>query len=252
MSTRSIIMVTGGDATWSPAKQTIRIYKHNDGYPNDNLQHIINAINKTNEVLEKWKSFGEQRTVVPAICFAHAFMASTLTWTGFAAEIDTEDNNPHNPGLAIFDDTLKAAHYGDRGDLEWIYAVDVSAKTLKVYHYGYALPETHLKHGTVDPTIYAKQLKKEFQNESKAEILGLCLEIEGLGWKINPEKKKISFQLYHENQMVKVKQVAGSFNVTVDGHEVTTVHPDLVSMVLGSIKNGFAAPLLDWLEERTY
>ncbi|MBY0525575.1 MAG: hypothetical protein K2R98_19375 [Gemmataceae bacterium] len=182
MGTRSIILITGKGR--HGGKQTVRLYRHWDGYPTCNLSTIAEAIEKANELHQKYAmqswSKDYQLTDMPAQTFADLVVASSIQWDGAAARID--DDNGRD---CVWHEELSSAHYGNQGDLEWVYVVDVEQRTVKVYGNDYGTPAEHIRRGTVDPCKYAACLKPEYRDKERGETMSVVGRIVGLGWMVN-------------------------------------------------------------------
>ena len=176
MSTRSIIVVTG-------KKKTIRIYKHCDGYPTSNLPIIADAVAQPDAYATKGavskieKKLGIKVDTVKSLAFAICKEAE------FKPENAIEDE---------FEGALKPEHLGGQQDLEWIYVVDVDAKTVNVYGGGYTgcAPQTAYKQGVVDPLSYANKMREEYQERERKDIQKAMDAVEATGFKLNPKGGK--------------------------------------------------------------
>jgi hypothetical protein len=178
MSTRSIIVVHG-KAQYSP--EVFRLYKHHDGYPTENLRIIAEAIERGNAMVE------EQKKETPPPLHSKTLSADTLTGLlvgaatslyGMGAQVEF-----HGSG------DLKAEHFGDQSDLEWIYVIDTDTRSVRVFGGGYSgdWPAEVVARGTVDPLNYVRRLKPEFQAETKATIRELVKRIKAARFAVNPE-----------------------------------------------------------------
>jgi hypothetical protein len=197
MSTRSIFVVTGRASRFMGEHQTVRIYKHGDGYPTDNLAVLVEATEKANNLISANNADLESDSPsrlsldgMGAKAFADCIIASTLSaYSGFRCQIDKDDNTVSNSGLddglAIFNEPLKDSHFGNQGDLEWIYVVDLKAKSINVYSGGYESPDEILPRGVVDPRSYAEHLIEEAQVRERSEIAAHMDRLMDLGWNLN-------------------------------------------------------------------
>jgi hypothetical protein len=181
MSTRSIVLFTG-QGTYSP--ETVRLYKHSDGYPTDNLRLIRDALKRSKDIN---KAQGDDSLKVPPEGVAALLIGASVSVYGPAACIDDDDGKPAIYYGALF----KPAHLSTQCDLEWIYLVNLDAKTVSVYGGGFTgkAPQAAYKRGEVDPLTYALKLKQEFQDAAGARILELVAEIETMGYVVNPSLK---------------------------------------------------------------
>lgn len=173
MSTRSIIVLTGKN-------KTIRVYKHCDGYPTGNLPVIADAIKALGGNMK-----GAVKTVSKKL-------GIELTPDSLAEKILEVAELERDNLEETFDGPLKPKMLGNQGDLEWIYVVDVDAKTLNVYGGGWTgeLPQVAFKQGTVDPLSYVKKLIPECQDREREETQVIMKQVEKLGFKLNPKKTK--------------------------------------------------------------
>lgn len=188
MSTRSIILVTGNDHYNSP--KTVRLYKHCDGYPTGNLSLILEALDTTIKDLKdynkRWAKLSEPKPMNVSHLVGKIIGASTDVH-GIGANIDTYEDD-----AADYDETFNLKHLGNQSDLEWIYVVDVTKSTVKIYGGGYTggSPQIAYKKGVVNLLNYIKSLKSEYQAAESKETLELVAAIEKLGFKVNPKKTK--------------------------------------------------------------
>lgn len=173
MSTRSIIVVTS-------KSKTVRVYKHSDGYPTGNLPVIAEAIQSLGASLKgAVKKVSKKLGIeVTPDSLAQAILK--------VAELD-----PSNLEES-FDAPLTPKMLGGQQDLEWIYVVDVDAKTVNVYGGGYTGngPQGAFKSGVVDPMSYTKQLYPEYQGREGKAIQEAISEIEKTGFKLNEKTKR--------------------------------------------------------------
>jgi hypothetical protein len=200
MSTRSIFVVTGKPSRFWGEHQTVRIYKHCDGYPTDNLAVLVDATEKANNLIfanndgvEQDNSYRLSLETLGARTFADCIIASTLSaHGGFRCQIDGDENTRSNSGLdeklAIFNEPLRDSHFGNQGDLEWIYVVDLKKRNINVYACGEDAAEA-AKGPPTDPLSYADQLIPEAQVEERSEIAARMDKLMDMGWTINEGKK---------------------------------------------------------------
>lgn len=199
MGTRSIIVVTGrhpygGEDTY----QTVRLYKHWDGYPTGNLDVILLGIRRAKQVLASFQRHSPEKTVtdIPASCMADCIIAESVGWKGATAEIDNQDvvvdGVLEREIDASFTKSLDKSHFGRQGDLEWVYIVDILKQAIVVFANGsYDEPMAHLKHGPTDPLSYADELIPEAQYDERTQIAMLVDLINEEDWLVNPAEYRI-------------------------------------------------------------
>lgn len=184
MSTRSIIVVTGKTIYDQP--ETIRIYKHSDGYPTANLPLIQKALKSSLDQVyaaqKRFKSSANRISVAQVV--GHLIGAATTVY-GMGANIDQDDNSQ-----AIYDDSFRVHMLGCQCDLEWIYLINLNTKTVDVYGGGYSGDEpqkTHRK-GRVDPLTYVNQLVEDVRKDEKQTISKSIADLKEIGFVVNKEK----------------------------------------------------------------
>ncbi len=177
MSTRSIIVVTGKGRY---NEETTRLYKHSDGYPTGNLPIIRDALKRSiDQVDDENARWGDDSD-----------MKSNLSVEQVVGHIIGESTSVYGQGAQLeetFREKFKQKHLGNQGDLEWIYLVDVTKKTVKVYGGGYSGegPQHAFKKGVVDPLTYVECLREECQKQEAFEIEVAMRKIKQLGFKLN-------------------------------------------------------------------
>lgn len=171
MSTRSIIVLTS-------AIQTVRIYKHSDGYPNGNLPVIARAIEACGARKGARKKLDKK--------LGYELNVNTLA-QAVLAEGELDPRNLEE----TFKEPFRPTHLGVQEDLEWLYVVDIDAKTVSVYGERWTgeSPQVAFKKGTTDPMVYAKQMCEEYQERERESIRAAMKEVEATGFKLNPPKK---------------------------------------------------------------
>lgn len=188
MGTRSIIVITG-QAKYS-GTETVRMYQHSDGYPTGVLPTLHAAlsiaISQVNEANEWARKHGLSEKSLTTEHVVGKIIGESTCQYGIGCNIDQYDDDS-----ARYDETFKPEHLGTQSDLEWIYLVDLEAKSISIYGGGYtgAVPQVAYKRKTVNPLKYADSLREEFQNEERKATLELVSKVEALGFKVNPKTK---------------------------------------------------------------
>lgn len=186
MSTRSIIIVTGKDLYEND--RTVRLYKHSDGYPTGNLPLIYEALSKAKSQCDvDFERFKTKRRIPNVDQVVGILIGAATDVYGMGMRIDACDED-----AATYSEKFKPKHLGCQGDLEWIYVVNLTDFTVKVYGGGYSgeLPQYTYKNGVVDPLQYADQLYPEYQDSERKEIQDGINSIESLGFKVNPKRQR--------------------------------------------------------------
>lgn len=149
MSTRSIIIIKN-------EKSLCRLYKHCDGGPDENLHLIGKALVES-----------KRKTV--------SGVSNNICKLGCEIEHKTEKTDLNNSTL------------GYQTDLEWIYIVDLTKKTVDVYGGGYTdlRPINVLKKGKVKPLSYVNAFQEDYQEGVKLEIEYGLQRLKDLGFSIN-------------------------------------------------------------------
>lgn len=175
MSTRSIIVVTG-KSKYGTQSETVRLYKHSDGYPTGNLPVIIEALKKSVEQhKEQCKRFKEE------FCF------SKLNVEQVTGNLIGAATTVYGMGASIEEcvgDEFSPEHLGSQSDLEWIYIVDLSLRQVRIYGGGFTgkSPQYAYNKGTIDPLIYAERLRAEYQSDEAKETEKLVNELIDVGY----------------------------------------------------------------------
>ncbi len=204
MSTRSIIVVTGRDLY--DQDQTVRLYKHSDGYPTGVLPLISEALSKAREQCDAdFERFKHKRRLPNVDQVVGILIGAATDVYGMGIRIDACDEDS-----AIYAEKFESKHLGCQGDLEWIYLVNLNDSTVKVYGGGYTgeLPQKTYKIGTVDPLKYVDGLYPEYQASERCEIQEAISGIEALGFKVNPKRR-------HKAKSSKARQSGSSNSVVV-------------------------------------
>jgi hypothetical protein len=191
LGTRSIFVVSGKASYNSPKEKrgSVRLYKHWDGYPTENLKVLVRATEIAKGLVDEHNArfSGESLSMesLAAQTFADCVVAATLGYYyGFGAHVDTWGDKDEKE--AIFDGPLALDHFGEQGDLEWVYVVDVPDQVIRVYGNAYGPPSKHLKKGQVDPRCYAGHLASEAQSNERAAISAHMDRLAEMGWTLNP------------------------------------------------------------------
>lgn len=180
MSTRSIIVLTG-------AAETIRLYKHSDGYPTGNLPVILEAIENGQRLTkEHAERFKENPKLISVDTLCGLIIGAATSVYGMGARIDSYDDDE-----AVYQEHFEPKHLGNQSDLEWIYLINLDNQTLSIFGGGYTgeVPQVAFKNGEVDPVSYTKKLYPEYQDREAKETRELVSKIEALGFKVNPNSK---------------------------------------------------------------
>jgi hypothetical protein len=251
MGTRSVIFVTGNHPYGEKTMQTFRLYTQ-WGCPETMLRVLRDAARQAEKLLARYRILQPKAPGISAAGFAGCVLAADVGWNGLQTRIGTDVGDDGRPAEAVFHGTLDPKHYGEQGDLEWVYVLEVNARTLHIYHCGYGTPAEHLAHGPVDPRVYADELLAQYQSNCRKTIALLVRSIKSLGWQVNAAGSELQTILRHEGQRLVVKELVGHserFVVTLNGRRVRCGHPDFERRVNVARQTGVAAPLLDWLQE---
>jgi hypothetical protein len=203
MGCRAAILVTGSGER-KPERGTLRLREHWDGEPTAVLGWLARATETAQHKCESLSAWyldrleipaGESAPLVlmPARTFAQHLIFAAVGWHGPSVRIDLDDQDESGAGgrPAEYHEALKDEHFGDQGDLEWVYVIDLEKRSVGVYHgeCGYGSPQDHLADGPCDPTWYAHQLIESYQDETESRILGLVKTLEEQGWTFLPPHK---------------------------------------------------------------
>jgi hypothetical protein len=137
MGTRAVILVTGSHWQGRHIPQTVRLYRHYDGDPAWTLKEIAAGIRAADKLrvaqVHRWND--PRHDYTPAKTLADCVIAASIGWNGFEIRIDVDrpDDAPNTGEPAIYSQALGPSHYGDQGDLEWAYVVDVARKGITIY-----------------------------------------------------------------------------------------------------------------------
>lgn len=157
MGTRSIIVL-------KDKNEALRLYKHYDGYPTGVLPLLDTALRITG---------------VGARTTAEHIVNAALAGKD---RVQIEDQTRR----------FNRAFLGDQWDLEWIYVVDIAAKTINIYGGGYTgeAPQVAYGKGPVDPAIYADSLYEQYQDAERKKTALLVADLAAAGYTVNPPKAK--------------------------------------------------------------
>jgi hypothetical protein len=192
MSTQAIVVITGKNRYGTDT--IIRLYKHGDGYPSDTLADLVRAtetvqtyILNNAELLSIFRGDGLCPTLdeMPTEGFTAQVIAAGNHWCGSSYRIDDEGLS-----LAVFTGQLCRSHYGDQGDLEWVYLVDLKARKITIWGGGHGTPTDHIDGGVVDPLSYADQICDEYQEQERAIIANQTDSLITLGWRLTIPAKR--------------------------------------------------------------
>lgn len=187
MGTRSIIIVTGR-GSYGP--ETIRLYKHWDGYPTDNLPLMLGALTKAKAQCEASnKRFNSEDNIKKPIVsqVAGLIIGESSNEYGMGCYVDAFEGDDGQ-----YQESFKAKHLGNQGDLEWLYILNLDDKSLNIYGAYYGSGKEMMIKGVVNPESYANQLHKEYQEREIKETRALVSEFEAIGFSINKAKQKRS------------------------------------------------------------
>lgn len=184
MSTRSFILVKGKN---SYSEHVIRLYKHCDGYPTENLRLIYTTFKKCLDEIEKHKGF-YKKYFKPEF-FAYKLIGESATIYGKGAYVDGFEND-----TGEYEEKFKLEHIANQFDIEWIYVVDLEQKSVNIYGGGYAGegPQFAFKKGFVNPEKFIEQLYPKHQSKHLKKIKKFVKGIESLGFSVNKIKDKVS------------------------------------------------------------
>ena len=193
MGTRSIIMVTGLDFH-GYYESTVRIYKGSDGYPTDTLRLLVSTIEQYNKLIhDHKKKRGNSKDKIPFVpmTFAHVCCREGANVYGMGPYEEEH-----------FDEGIDEESFGTQLDLEWIYVVDATKKTIVIYGGGYAdcEPIEFVKKGEVNPYQYVLRLYRDCRQQEYEEIKQSLDRLKKLGWKVNDGK--VDEKEYHPDNIL--------------------------------------------------
>ena len=187
MSTRAIIVVTGENRI---GPRAVRLYKHSDGYPTDTLADLVTATERAEGYIT---TRGQDLTIYTQDCSVPAL--KDMPPPGFAAQVTTAGFYWHGSAYRV-DEVFPSPDgtdiFGDQGDLEWVYHVNLTTRTITVWGGGYGAPEEHFARGPVHPWDYADGLLPEYRQDEKTAIAAHMDKLMDQGWTIiaKVEKKR--------------------------------------------------------------
>lgn len=181
MGTRSVIVVTG-EKNYS-GNQTVRFYKHYDGYPTGNLPIIAKALCDGAAKIAEHQA--ELKTQKPGkFCtelFEGLLIGAATDVYGISARVEEK-----------YEEEFRPEHLGNQSDLEWLYLVDLKEKTVEVFGGKYTgnLPQSHYRKGSVKPEKWLENLRPEYVDAEREQLNCAIRDIEQAGFKLNPKKTK--------------------------------------------------------------
>lgn len=177
MGTRGVVVVAGIDGFGG--SRVYRLYVSIDAYPTGVVGRVTAAVVSAQAVMDVANAKWKESKPVMAGTLAGKLIGEMTTNYGMNTYLEGTEDGPFEP-----------SHLGDQRDLEWIYLVNTDTRSVDVYGGGYTgkLPQVAYKAGVVDPLRYAEQLKPEYQDEERAEILKKIGDLESLGWTVNGAK----------------------------------------------------------------
>ena len=132
---------------------------------------------------------------MPAVGFAHRLIASAIGWNESRYRIDADETSARLSDLAVYYGDLKPEHFGEQGDLEWVYLVNLKARTITVWGCWCGDPAELRKRGPVDPRKYATLLRDDdpnvnYQGRSFLAIQANMTKLTRQGWTITRPKAR--------------------------------------------------------------
>jgi len=197
MSTRSILVLTGF-SEHPPARATLRLYKHWDGYPSDTLQLLHRTLQRAQQFLDdraqevqRYQPDGRTPTLatMPVKTLADLAIAESILWFGAMVRLDTDwPTHPVVPRQgepelrqAYYPGAVTAAHFGRQGDLEWVYLVDLPRQEITVWATD-GTPEACLGTPATDPRLSVRGLVPEARTAELARIAAARDDLAAAGW----------------------------------------------------------------------
>jgi hypothetical protein len=170
MSTRSILIYTN-------EKETIRVYKHFDGYPTGNLPVIKESL----EGISNLEKFIKGNDEIPLASIIRYFKDDEKL------EIEFQGKGHFDPKQRT--NKFKKEVMGEQSDLEWVYVIDLTNKKVSCYGNNYGEAKEHFKKGITDPITYVKCLYPQYQEKERQEIEQAIEAIQTIGFKVGRGKK---------------------------------------------------------------
>jgi hypothetical protein len=187
MSTRSILIIVGTDNHGLINHQT-RIYKHCDGYPTHTLALFVDAIKQAKKQIKEYiAQFEKEPKNAPKMNVSQIvglLIGSATSVYGQGIEVQKELSDKQVFGINALSEEI----LGNQGDLEWIYVLNVTEKTLKVYggQWTGKIPSDHVAKGVVDPFLEVTKKMDEYKEETRQRLEKTIKDLNRLGFKINP------------------------------------------------------------------
>ncbi len=207
MGTRAMILLVGRTGTNElggdrSSVKAVRLHNHSDGGPSNILDDLVEATCHAERFLAKRpylsNRLGRDATVwdLPVDVWAEVVKFAGLGLFGpttIPDAVNVEDR--HDPGApravfmgdAALDDNLR---WGDQGDLEWMYLVDLHARAITVFGGDYGAPEEHLGLGPVDPRLETLSFEDSYQPVRLIQLSRATKALREAGWTITPAKRK--------------------------------------------------------------
>ncbi len=209
MGTRAAILVVGFSEHGVRHRDgfaAVRLYRHWDGDPSTVLGELAAATRLAEGFVREHagrmaERFGRPPTLadLPAVSFAEVVKFAGLGIYGPCVRDDTDPADPGNDRAgqrpAVYHAAVEsgddAVRWGNQGDLEWCYRVDLTTRTVTVYGGDYGTPAEHRKRGPVDPRGYALGLRdgESYRDRAYADIGRRAAEFRALGWAVTPPTK---------------------------------------------------------------
>lgn len=158
MGTRSIIIIRDKN-------ESLRLYKHYDGYPTGVFPVLLASL----------------KTPMVGLTARNTAETMALIAPGMESKVVIEDETRR----------FNQAFLGDQFDLEWIYIVNLDTKDVSVYGGGFSgdAPQAAYTKGPVDPLVYADALRPEYQENERKETGNMVNDINNMGWTLNAAPK---------------------------------------------------------------